>query len=75
MVLLLCLLFFFFYKCGNLSFFKSFFERRRSGGGGSQSTPGSFNIKIYNHIFLAHLNNGSGFYILSYREVLFIFYF
>ena len=38
-------------------------------------TPGSFNIKIYNHIFLAHLNNGSGFYILSYREVLFIFCF
>ena len=41
----------------------------------SQSTPGSSNIKIYDHIFLAHLNNGPGFYILSYREVLFNFLF
>ena len=52
--------------------FLAFFER---GGRGSQSTPGSSDIKIYSHIFLAHLNNGPGFYILSYREVLFYFLF
>ena len=52
-----------------------FFFLRGEGEGASQSTPGSSNIKIYNHIFLAHLNNGPGFYILSYREVLFNFLF
>ena len=63
MVLLLCILFYFLYKCGNLVLF-SFFFLRGEGEGTSQSTPGSSNIKIYNHIFLVHLNNGPGFYKL-----------
>ena len=47
-------------KFGPFVVFFFFFE---GGGkeGGSQSTPGSSNIKIYSHIFLAHLNNGPGF--------------
>ena len=64
MVLLLCILFSFLYKCGNLVLFYFFFLRGEGWGRASQSTPGSSNITIYNHIFLVHLNNGPGFYKL-----------
>ena len=49
--------------------FGPFFSFFSGGGrGSSQSTPGSSGIKIYNHVFLAHLNNGPGFYKLYLQE-------